>query len=129
MRSVGEAPGVSLAGFVDDLADVYRDATVAVAPLLRGAGVKFKTLEAILAGLPIVSTSVGAEGIAALPPLETFDSAEEFADGLVAVLESPALARERARSLQNWAQEEYSVRKYASKIQTTYENVIRGGVS
>ncbi|MGD8200597.1 glycosyltransferase [Ornithinimicrobium sp. W1679] len=55
--------GVVLRGYVSDLNLVYSEAAVAVAPLFTGAGVKFKSLEAIVSGLPIVATEIGAEGI------------------------------------------------------------------
>ncbi|MEO7077509.1 MAG: glycosyltransferase, partial [Rhodococcus sp. (in: high G+C Gram-positive bacteria)] len=55
---------VTVTGFVEDLAPEYFAASVAVVPLRVGAGVKFKTIEAMLAGVPVVTTSIGAEGIA-----------------------------------------------------------------
>ncbi|HET7489519.1 MAG TPA: glycosyltransferase family 4 protein [Acidimicrobiales bacterium] len=57
--------GVRLLGFVDDLAPLCAAATVAVAPVWRGAGVKVKTLTLLGAGLPLVATPVAMEGIAA----------------------------------------------------------------
>ena len=54
---------VELAGFVDDLAAEYAAAAVALVPVLQGAGVKFKTIEALLHGVPVVTTTVGAEGV------------------------------------------------------------------
>ena len=55
--------GISLQGFVPDLQDIYRDSRVSVAPLLFGSGMKVKVLDAMARGMPIVTTSVGAEGI------------------------------------------------------------------
>ena len=55
--------GISLKGFVPDLQDIYRDSRVSVAPLLFGSGMKVKVLDAMARGMPIVTTSVGAEGI------------------------------------------------------------------
>ncbi len=56
-------PSVTLTGFVDDRGAEYRAAALAVVPLRRGAGVKFKTIEALLHGAPVVTTPVGAEGV------------------------------------------------------------------
>ena len=52
-----------MTGYVDDLDPFYRDAFVFVAPLRLGAGLKFKVLDAMAYGLPVVATSVAAEGI------------------------------------------------------------------
>ena len=54
---------MTLAGYVADLEPEYAAAWAVVVPLLQGAGVKFKTIEALLHGVPTVTTSVGAEGV------------------------------------------------------------------
>ena len=56
-------PGVVATGFVEDIVAYYRSAEVFVCPMLSGAGVKNKVLEALSAGLPIVTTSLGINGI------------------------------------------------------------------
>jgi GT2 family glycosyltransferase/glycosyltransferase involved in cell wall biosynthesis len=58
-------PNISIEGYVPDstLARTYQNARVAVAPLRFGAGLKGKIIEAMTAGLPVVTTSIGAEGI------------------------------------------------------------------
>lgn len=58
--------GIKLTGFVDDIATYYQTADVFVCPLLTGAGVKNKILEALSTGLAIVTTSLGVEGISHL---------------------------------------------------------------
>ena len=60
-------PHVELTGFVPELVDLYAAVRVVVVPIRFGAGVKIKTLEALQYGVPVVTTSVGAEGIE-LPP-------------------------------------------------------------
>ena len=50
-------------GYVEDLDAVYRDSSLFVAPLIAGAGVKFKVLDAMASGLPVVATPIAAEGI------------------------------------------------------------------
>lgn len=54
---------VIVTGFVDDPIEFFEKISVAVVPLRYGAGVKLKVLEALAANIPIVTTSVGAEGI------------------------------------------------------------------
>ncbi len=58
------ADTVSLEGFVPDLAEAFGQAAALVNPLRFGSGVKVKILEALYAGLPVISTSLGADGIA-----------------------------------------------------------------
>ena len=54
---------VIVTGFVDDPSTIFNNSHLSVVPLLTGAGIKVKTLESLLMGLPTVSTEIGAEGI------------------------------------------------------------------
>ena len=75
-------------GFVPDLADFYRRVRVAIAPLRFGAGVKLKTVEALQYGVPVVATTVGAEGLDDLPGevIAVHDDPGAFAGAVVALL-------------------------------------------
>jgi len=54
---------IVVTGFVDDPTKYFELASVGIAPLIMGAGIKVKVLEMLRAGIPVVSTPVGAEGI------------------------------------------------------------------
>jgi polysaccharide biosynthesis protein PslH len=54
---------IVVTGFVEDPTPFFEKAAIGIVPLLEGAGIKLKTLEMLEAGLPVISTSVGAEGI------------------------------------------------------------------
>ena len=56
-------PGVEVTGTVDDVRPFYREALAAVVPLKVGGGSRLKILEAMAAGVPVVSTTLGAEGL------------------------------------------------------------------
>jgi glycosyltransferase involved in cell wall biosynthesis len=58
------ARGVTPLGYVDDLGPVFRRCSVFAAPLTEGGGIKIKVLEALARGVPVVTTAMGAEGIA-----------------------------------------------------------------
>ena len=83
---------VQVPGWVADLAPLYASHRIAVAPLRFGAGIKGKIGEAMSHGVPVVTTSVGAEGFDARPGLdmEVADSAEEFAEAVFRLLEDDA---------------------------------------
>jgi glycosyltransferase involved in cell wall biosynthesis len=73
LRVVGKNPpaslvqrnvqGVSFTGFVDDVRDHVRDAQAFVIPLRVGGGTRIKAFEAMAMGLPVVSTTIGIEGL------------------------------------------------------------------
>ena len=75
-------------GFVDDgtLTSLYQQVRLSVVPLRFGAGVKGKVLEALHAGVPVVTTGVGAEGIPdAASTLTIEDDAHSMAEAIVAL--------------------------------------------
>ena len=55
--------GIILDETVEDIRDAYKKATVFLAPLKSGSGTKYKILEAMASGVPVVTTSIGAEGL------------------------------------------------------------------
>ncbi len=63
-------PRVEVVGMVDDLRPHLAEAAVAIAPLLIGGGTRLKIVEAMAMAKPVVSTTLGAEGIAAEPGRE-----------------------------------------------------------
>ncbi len=85
MRGICDAADwCTLAGFVPDLRDAYRSGAVFAAPMRFAAGVQNKMLEAMAAGLPVVTTPTGNRGLRAEPGSEVIvaSGAEEFARAL-----------------------------------------------
>jgi glycosyltransferase involved in cell wall biosynthesis len=65
IEELAEVEGVEVTGFVEDLVPYLGSFRVMAAPLLYGAGVKGKITQSLAAGLPVVTTPVGAEGLGA----------------------------------------------------------------
>ena len=63
VRRLAQHPRVEVTGLVDDVRPYYAAAAAAVVPLRIGGGVRMKILEAMALGAPVVSTTVGAEGL------------------------------------------------------------------
>ncbi|HEY4285641.1 MAG TPA: glycosyltransferase [Puia sp.] len=79
------SPAVIIKGFVPDmeLDQLYNSVRLAVIPLRFGAGLKGKTVEALVKGIPIVSTSFGIEGIQDIENIaRPYDTAGTFADAI-----------------------------------------------
>jgi polysaccharide biosynthesis protein PslH len=89
-------PRVEVTGFVPDIRPYLARAAVVVAPLLIGGGTRVKILEALAMERPVVSTSLGAEGLdlAHGASVLVADTPQAFSDAIVAVLEEPGLARQ-----------------------------------
>src|SRR5262249_10370453 len=65
VQRLAELPGVEVTGFVPDVLPVWRSAHVLLAPLRFSTGIQNKLLEAMAAGVPVVTTSQAAEAIGA----------------------------------------------------------------
>jgi polysaccharide biosynthesis protein PslH len=92
-------PGIRALGFVEDLETVYRTAIGLVAPVIGGSGVRMKLLEAFSAGMPTVTTTDGAAGLAVTDGHELLvaDTPAAFAERVVRMLGDRAL-RDRLRA-------------------------------
>jgi len=80
--------GINIVGEVDDVAPLYRKHRVLIVPLRAGSGTRLKILEAMSSGLAVVSTTIGAEGLALSSPPEVViaDEPEEMATEVVTLL-------------------------------------------
>jgi len=98
LEDLSTTPGVAFHGFVDDLSALMRGSAALVVPLRVGGGTRIKILEAWANGLPVVSTTVGAEGLSARDGETVLlgDTAEAFAERCVSILQDTALRRRLA---------------------------------
>jgi polysaccharide biosynthesis protein PslH len=111
-------PRIAVTGAVEDTAPYLLDATVTAIPLLEGGGTRFKVLEALATGLPVVSTAKGVEGLG-LVPGEHYLNAEadaEFADTLASVCSDPDLRSELARRGLDAVRDGYSFAVSRSRV-------------
>jgi glycosyltransferase involved in cell wall biosynthesis len=104
---------VDVRGYVADLRGLLAETAAFVVPLRTGAGMRVKILDAWCWGLPIVSTSVGAEGIDVVPGENILiaDQSEEFADGLRRVLQDRALSGRIATNGRSTVEARYDWRR------------------
>jgi glycosyltransferase involved in cell wall biosynthesis len=88
VRGFGSRPGVRVLGYVPDVAPFLQRARLSVAPLRYGAGMKGKVVEAMAWGVPVVTTSVGAQGLGLTPGEHALvaDEAAPFAAALAGLL-------------------------------------------
>lgn len=110
-EKVGASPpaGVEALGFVEDLADAYGQARVACAPILAGGGTRLKIVEAAAYGRPVVSTTLGAEGLdlRAGEHLLLADDPSEFAAACVELLSNPERCREMGDAARAFVADRY----------------------
>ena len=104
--------GIIVKGFVseEELSELYRTCRMVVVPLRYGAGVKGKVVEAIYNGAPIVTTSVGSEGI---PDVESIlavcDKPQDFADTVTALYQDEQTLQKMAQNTQSYIKNHFSI--------------------
>ncbi|HEX8499710.1 MAG TPA: glycosyltransferase [Pyrinomonadaceae bacterium] len=109
----GHAPaGVRLLGYVPDIAPLFSQSRIFVAPMRFGAGMKGKVGDALSHGLPVVTTAVGAEGMSLRDGEEALfaDTAEDFAAAVVRLYRDGGLWRRLSSNAHAHAERHFSPR-------------------
>jgi len=119
-------PGIVVTGYVDDLAPYQRQAAAFVVPLRSGSGMRVKILEAFTRGLPVVSTTIGYEGIAARPDehLLVADDPAGFADAVLRLMHDQSLSRRLVEAGRALAEQLYDWRAVCPALATTYARAV-----
>jgi glycosyltransferase involved in cell wall biosynthesis len=126
-QRVAAVPGAELHADVADVRPYLARSGVMAVPLRIGGGSRLKILEALACGLPVVSTRVGAEGLALSPDrhLVAVDGVEGLADGLLRCLRDPGPAQEMARAGRAAVLERYDWDALALKLEEVWEKCLR----
>jgi exopolysaccharide biosynthesis WecB/TagA/CpsF family protein len=99
VQAYAQLPGVSVTGGVPDVRPYYRRAWLQMVPLRIGGGTRLKIVESLAIGTPVVSTTIGAQGLGLTHGANILlaDTPATFADEIVSALQSPPL-REHLRN-------------------------------
>jgi glycosyltransferase involved in cell wall biosynthesis len=118
---------VELRGFVDDVLEPLRRYSVFICPILSGSGVRVKLLEAFAAGIPVVSTSIGAEGLTNSDGdiCAVADQPEDFAERVIGLLENPGAAAALARRARKQVVASRDMATITRKLEATYRAAVK----
>ena len=119
---------VYVTGYVQDPEPYLAETAVFIVPLRAGGGMRVKIVDAWCWGVPVVSTSIGAEGIA-FEDGDTIliaDQAEALADAVVRVLEDPALGQRLRDGGRRCVEERYDWRRVYGAWDEVYNGVTQG---
>jgi glycosyltransferase involved in cell wall biosynthesis len=119
-------PRIELSGFVPDLRPHLAAAAAVVVPLRLGGGTRLKIVEAMAMGKAIVSTTLGAEGIAAVPGRDLLieDDPAAFGDAVSRLLAEPDLAARIGQSARQLVVEQYSWSGAARALEGFYRRIM-----
>lgn len=124
---LNKIPGVKVIGEVNDIREALGSAHVMLAPIRNGRGTRYKILEAMAAGLPVVSTSLGIEGIRAKDGVNALirDSKEELVEATVELLNNPELAKKLAINGKRLVDNNFNWEKISGDLDVVYQKLGR----
>lgn len=127
VRRLADIPGIEVTGTVEDVRPFYQEAQAAVIPLRVGGGSRLKILEAMAAGVPVVSTRLGAEGIEARDgeSIILTDTNDELCDALIELAGNDERRRKLAAAGRALACARYDWTQLGARLFERYEQLLR----
>jgi GT2 family glycosyltransferase/glycosyltransferase involved in cell wall biosynthesis len=117
---------VELRGFVEDVLEPLHRYAIFVCPILSGSGIRVKLLEAFSSGIPVVSTRIGAEGLAGRDGeiCALADAPAEFAQRVVDLLRDPAGAGQMAQRARAYVEQSRDMRLITARLEKNYRETV-----
>lgn len=126
IRSLGELDSITVTASVNDVRPYYHNAALSIVPLRAGSGTRLKILEAMALGVPVVSTSVGSEGLQLIngKDIVVSDEAENFAFNVLNLLDQPDKRGNIARHARRTVEKYYDWSEIANPLDRAYDKAI-----
>jgi sugar transferase (PEP-CTERM/EpsH1 system associated) len=126
VRNLANLPGIEVTGTVPDLRPYYSEALVSVVPLRTGGGTRLKILEAFAAGVPVVSTAVGAEGLDVVEGTHFLlaSSPEEWVEAVRRLVEHPDVTRQLVQHAHDLVTRVYDWSSMSDQLLKIYEHLL-----
>ena len=115
--------GITVKGDVADIRWAFAQARVMLAPIRNGRGTKYKVLEAMASGLPVVTTRLGIEGIDAGDSVLVAESAEALASQTIKVLTDRNLAGQLAKEAKAIVYKKYNWATISNRLNLVYQQL------
>jgi glycosyltransferase involved in cell wall biosynthesis len=121
------AAALEMLGYVDDVREPLARCAVFVCPILSGSGVRVKLLEAFAAGIPVVSTTLGAEGLTRSDGqiCALADQPAAFAERVLALFENPETAAQMAARARAEVEANWDMAAITRKLVDGYRDMVR----
>lgn len=125
IRDLGSIPGVAVKDEVKDIREAFGCASVLLAPIRNGRGTKYKVLEAMATGVPVVTTPLGIEGIEAKDGREVLvaKTAEGLAKETINLLQDKDLGEKLALSAKKLINTKYNWQLISESLDKIYQEM------
>ena len=127
LRRLLRRPGVELAADVADIRPHMEDVVALLVPMRLGGGIQTKTLEAMAAGVPVISTSFGFRGIAARPDRDILvaETPEDFRSQAERLVSNEHFAAELSAAARTWVQTNHAPALFERDVLETCAEITR----
>lgn len=126
-----EQENIKSLGFVQDIYSLIESVDIAVVPILRGEGTRLKILDYMGAGLPIVTTKKGIEGIKAenMKQAVVVDNVDEqFIEAIIYLLNNEEVRKQLGTNARQLVEKEYDWERIGQSLCDFYEKIVRKNV-
>lgn len=125
IRELEKIKGVEVQGDVPDIRDAFASASVLLAPIRNGRGTKYKVLEAMATGVPVVTTPLGIEGIKAKDEREVLvaETTKNLAGKTVSLLKNKDLVKKLSSSAKKLINNKYNWQLISEKLDKIYQEL------
>jgi sugar transferase (PEP-CTERM/EpsH1 system associated) len=126
VSALGQRDGVTVTGAVEDIRPYVAEAFAFVVPLRSGGGTRLKILQAMAIGCPVISTAIGAEGLAVTNGEDILfaETPEDFVSQVLALERSATLAHTLGAAGRTLVAERYDWSACLAPIQSLYDRVL-----
>jgi len=116
---------IKVLGFVDDVRPYMQECSIFIVPLRGGGGTKLKVLNSMALAKPVVTTSIGVEGIEVTPDenIVVADNPDEFADKIIYLLSNPDIAKNMGRKAREIVKKYYDWEVIGRKMNSLYNEI------
>ncbi|MEC4803544.1 MAG: glycosyltransferase family 4 protein [Jaaginema sp. PMC 1079.18] len=125
VKQLGKQPGVIVTGRVPSMVEYLHKATICVIPLQTGFGIKNKTLEPMAAGVPVVGSDRGLEGLeieTAIPRALRANTISEYVNAIAQLFDNPELRAKIASEARSYIERDFTWEQAGSR----YERALMG---
>lgn len=121
-------PQIEFTGFVDDIRPYFAQSGICIVPILAGGSTRLKIVEAMAWGTPVVSTRIGAEGLAVTHERDILlaDTPDEFAAQIERLVQDDALWQRLSAGGHRLVAERYSAQRMVDQYRNILAQVTSG---
>ena len=131
LQAASQTPdAIQVTGYVPELDEYMQQAAIVVVPVRAGGGMRVRILEAFSRAMPVVTTTIGLEGIDALPDRDVLvkDTEKDFAEAVIQLLLDETLQARLASNGRQFVEKQYDWQVILGKMEDVYQKTRKSRV-